>query len=132
MKKTGKLLAFIGIAGAAVAGFWYFLDRSKKDEYYACEKDEKDEAEDKEEETKREYVSLDTSEEKLAEAEAAAKRSLKETVKSVAMDMKQKAEDAAKGIGIVKDEDKDNASDFAFESFDDAKEPTFEADEKED
>lgn len=129
MKKFGKFLAFIGIAGAAVAGFWYFLEKSSEGEYYSCNCKDADDADD-EVETERSYVSLDTSEEKMAEAEAAAKRSLKETVKSVAMDMKQKAEDAAKGIGIVKDEEKENASDFSFESFDEAVEPKFESNEE--
>lgn len=131
MKKFGKFLAFIGIVGAAVAGFWYFLDKSGEGEYYSCNcKCKCKDDDESDEEVERAYVSLDTSEEKMAEAEAVAKRTLKETVKSVAMDMKQKAEDAAKGIGIVKDEEKKAASDFEFESFDEAKEPQFESNEE--
>jgi len=115
MKKLLKFVAFVAAAGAAVAGLMYFLDRKKQDEFF-LEDDELDAnpAADAE----RTYVSLDTAEEEAIEAEAAAKKSLKETVKSVAQDMKQKAEDAAKGVGLVKSEEKNEASDFAFESFD--------------
>lgn len=122
MKKIGKLIAFMGITGAAVAGFLYFLDRKKEDEYLNSFDDELDE-EEAEEPVERSYVSLDTSEEKIAEAEAIARKSLKEAVKSVAQDMKQKAEDIAKGVGVVKDSAEiGEASDFAFESFDKAEE----------
>lgn len=119
MKNLGKVLAFIGVAGAAVAGLLYFLDRKKQDELFADELDDEEEEVAGSANEERTYVSLDTSEEIAKEAEAAAKRSLKETVKSVAQDMIQKAEDAAKGVGLVKDEEeKDEANDFAFESFD--------------
>ena len=124
MKKFGKFLAFIGVAGAAVAGFWYFLERSEKG-YCSCKCDGGDETGEAKSEEERSYVSLDTTAERIAEAEAAAKRTLKETVKSVAQDMKQKAEDAAKGVGLVKDAE--TASSFAFESFDKAKETVKEA-----
>lgn len=117
MKKIGKIIAFVGVAGAAVAGLLYFLDRKKEDELFADEFEDEEEAMDSANE-ERTYVSLDTSEEEAMEAEIAAKKSLKETVKSVAQDMKQKAEDAAKGVGLVKDEEKSEANDFAFENFD--------------
>ena len=131
MKKLAKILGVITVAGAAVAGFWYFLDRKNADEEEFLdlnEDDTKDEAP-----AERAYVSLDTSSEDAAEAEAVAKRSLKETVKSVAEDMKQKAEDAAKGVGVVAKEVKETASDFAFKAFDKAdKEDAEEAEEKAD
>lgn len=115
MKKALKILTFIGAAGAAVAGFMYFMDRkNEEEEYFECEPVE-DEAEPATEPT---YVSLDTSEEEMIEREAADKKSLKEAVKSVAMDMKQKAEDAAKGVGVVAEEVKSKANDFAFKAFD--------------
>ena len=117
MKKIGKIIAFVGVAGVAVAGLLYFLDRKNEDELFADEFEDDEEAMDSANE-ERTYVSLDTSEEEAMEAEIAAKKSLKETVKSVAQDMKQKAEDAAKGVGLVKDEEKNEANDFAFENFD--------------
>jgi len=119
MKNIWKILAFVGAAGAAVAGLLYFLDRKNQDRFFEEEllDDEEDEVVTSSNE-ERTYVSLDTTEEDAVAAEAAAKKSLKETVKSVAQDMKQKAEDAAKGIGIVKDEEKSEANDFAFKSFD--------------
>lgn len=118
MKKIGKIIAFVGVAGAAVAGLLYFLDRKKEDELFADDFEDDDEENIDSANAERTYVSLDTTEEELIEAEAAAKKSLKETVKSVAQDMKQKAEDAAKGVGLVKDEEKSEANDFAFENFD--------------
>ena len=118
MKKISKIIAFVGVAGAAVAGLLYFLDRKKEDELFADDFEDYYEENIDSANAERTYVSLDTTEEELIEAEAAAKKSLKETVKSVAQDMKQKAEDAAKGVGLVKDEEKSEANDFAFENFD--------------
>lgn len=133
MKKLIKIVAFVGAAGAAVAGFWYFLDRKKRDEeeYFECEpvcEEVKPE--------EHEYVSLSQEEckkecpceeaencEQIPELEESPeKKSLKQVVKSAAMEMKQKAEDAARGVGVVADEVKGKASEFAFKAFDKAEE----------
>lgn len=107
MKKIGKILTFIGIAGAALAGLWYFLDNVKKDDY----EDEVDEnEEDDEEVSERSYVSLDTSDEK-SDREA-----LEDAIKSVVSESIAKAEEEADGVGLVKGDNE--ASDFEFESFD--------------
>lgn len=134
MKKFTKVLTFMTLAGAALAGLWYFLKRTEVSDDCVCEDDE---TEGVVASSERSYVSLDkvvdavvTDEEKveavketIANAEekvSEAKATITRTVKSVAQDMIKKAEDKAKGIGLVKD-DKD-ASDFAFDSFDESKE----------
>ena len=55
MKKLGKIIAFVGVAGAALAGLWYFLDNVKgSEEENDCDAEEKDVADEE-----RSYVSLD-------------------------------------------------------------------------
>lgn len=126
MKKFGKFLTFVTVAGAAAAGFMYFLDKSQCNK---CDSDEEDLFEDDEEcgsceKKERSYVSLnpETKEaiDETKEAFADGKESLKKAVKAAAQDIIAKAEDAAKGVGLVK-EDKE-MSDFQFEDFDKVKE----------
>lgn len=111
MKKFGKLLAFITVAGAAVAGLWYFLDNTKvyDDDFEDDEDDDDEEADDEE----RSYVSLDpvvTSEDKAA---------LEKAVTSAVKDTIAKAEETAEGVGVVKEEADKKVSGFEFKSLDD-------------
>ncbi|MBQ8668007.1 MAG: hypothetical protein IJ526_14295 [Lachnospiraceae bacterium] len=140
MKSFGKFLTFVGVTGAAVAGLWYFLEVNKDKSY--AEADGASDTDDSSNE--RSYVSLDPEiKEELKEdvkkvadgAKKAAedvkkaaedikdnatgnKDTLKKAVKSAAQDIIAKAEDAAKGVGLVKEEKK--TSDFEFEDFDKA------------
>lgn len=135
MKGFGKFVTFVGITGAALAGLWYFCEMNRD----KCACDISGDDEDATGEAKeRSYVSLDpeadagkVSEEaaKIAEdlketagdikeAAESGKNSLKKAIKSVAGDLVAKAESAASGVGLVKDDKK--TSDFEFEDFDDA------------
>ena len=127
MKSFGKFVTFVGITGAALAGLWYWCETNKK---CSCSADGEEEA-GGEGDTERSYVSLDPDikEDVKEVAEAAGKMAkdaaeavsdnkdtLKKAVKSAAQDIMTKAEDAARGVGLVKDEKK--TSDFEFEDFD--------------
>lgn len=124
MKKFGKFLTFVTVAGAAAAGFMYFLDKSQNVKC-PCDADDDDDFE-KEEDVKpeRSYVKLNAeAKEVLDETKEAlneGKETLKKAVKSAAQDIMAKAEDAAKGVGLVKEDKK--MSDFEFEDFDKVKE----------
>lgn len=114
MKKIGKLLAFIGVSGAALAGLWYFIDVTKKTrEFEEADAADVDDEEEKTEAEPRSYVSINDDDE-VSESD---KEVLKKTVASAVSESIAKAEEAADGIGIVKEEK--DASDFTFESFDD-------------
>ena len=121
MKAFGKFVTFVGITGAALAGLWYFCETNR--EKCECASDDEDAPSRKKSE--RSYVSLDPEEavdkvkdaaKDLAEAGKDGKDTLKKAVKSAAQDIMTKAEDAARGVGIVKDDKK--TSDFEFEDFD--------------
>ncbi len=133
MKGFGKFLTFVGVTGAALAGLWYFCE-TNKDKTCSCSCDE-EEGTPSGKKKERSYVSLDPEmKEEAAEAikdagkkvekvakeakDAAAegKETLKKAVKSAAHDIMTKAEDKARGVGIVKDDKK--TSDFEFEDFD--------------
>ena len=140
MKSFGKFVTFVGVTGAALAGLWYFLEVNK-DKSYA----EGDGASDTDDfSSERSYVSLDPeikeelkedvqkvadgakkaaedvkkAAEDIKDNAAGNKDTLKKAVKSAAQDIIAKAEDAAKGVGLVKEEKK--TSDFEFEDFDKA------------
>ena len=113
MKKIGKIMAFVGVAGAALAGLWYFLDNVKKCD---CDCNEEEETETKKDE--RSYVSLEPTEEELAED----KESLKKAVVDAVKETQAKAEEAAEGLGVVTEETAEKANDFEFKSFDESKE----------
>ncbi len=117
MKGFGKFITFVGVTGAALAGLWYFCEMNNKKCSCSCDGDS-DSAEEKAGE--RSYVSLDPelkdAAEDIREAAADAKDTLKKAVKSAAQDIMAKAEDAAKGVGLVKDDKK--TSEFEFEDFD--------------
>ena len=131
MKGFGKFITFVGVTGAALAGLWYFCETNK--DKCACSCDDSDEPKAKNGE--RSYVSLEpeTVEDvkeaakgiKKAAGEIAGdvkkaaeenKDTLKKAVKSAAHDIMTKAEDAARGVGLVKDGKK--TSEFEFEDFD--------------
>ena len=122
MKGFGKFVTFVGITGAALAGLWYFCEMNK-DKSCECPCDG-DDTKENDNGKERSYVSLDP--EKGEELKAAAnevkeavsdgKDTLKKAVKSAAQDIMTKAEDAARGVGLVKDGKK--TSDFEFEDFD--------------
>ena len=118
MKGFGKFVTFVGITGAALAGLWYFMEMNR--DKCECECDGDDLADDNGKE--RNYVSLDPevkeAAEDVKEAVKDGKETLKKAVKSSAQDIMAKAEDAAKGVGLVKDSKK--TSDFEFEDFDKA------------
>lgn len=119
MKGFGKFVTFVGITGAALAGLWYFCEMNKDKCECACDGDEDDTCEKGKE---RSYVSLDPemkeAAEEVKESVKDGKETLKKAVKSAAQDIMSKAEDAAKGVGLVKDGKK--TSDFEFEDFDKA------------
>ena len=143
MKGFGKFVTFVGVAGAALAGLWYFCEVNK-DKCEACA-DEEGDGEVKSNE--RSYVSLDPelkesakkvvkevksevgkAAEEIKETASEGKDTLKKAVKSAAQDIMAKAEDAAKGVGLVKDDKK--SKDFEFEDFDKAKEAVTDAAEE--
>ncbi|MCR5302141.1 MAG: hypothetical protein K6E49_06835 [Lachnospiraceae bacterium] len=131
MKGFGKFITFVGVTGAALAGLWYWYDTNNKSKSESKECD----CDSKEGDSERSYVSLDPdikedvkevaeAAEKMAKDAAEAvsdnRETLKKAVKSAAQDIMTKAEDAARGVGLVKDEKK--TSDFEFADFDKAQE----------
>ncbi len=136
MKGFGKFVTFVGVAGAALAGLWYFCEMNKEKCACDCEGDDAAAGEGRE----RSYVSLDPeikegaekvadeikeAAEDIAEKAGKGKDTLKKAVKSAAQDIMAKAEDAAKGVGLVKNDKK--TSDFEFEDFDKAADEVKEA-----
>lgn len=119
MKGFGKFITFVGVTGAALAGLWYFCEMNKSKCECSC--DGEDDAEDNKA-GERSYVSLDPeikeAAENIKESVSDGKDTLKKAVKSAAQDIMAKAEDAAKGVGLVKDGKK--TSEFEFEDFDKA------------
>ena len=119
MKGFGKFVTFVGITGAALAGLWYFCEMNR--DKCECSCDDDDTAADKKP-GERSYVSLDPeikeAAENIKESVSDGKDTLKKAVKSAAQDIMAKAEDAAKGVGLVKDGKK--TSEFEFEDFDKA------------
>lgn len=130
MKGFGKFVTFVGITGAALAGLWYFCEVNK--DKCECSCDDGESSAEKKSAKERSYVSLDPeikeeAEKVIEETKKVAKDAgkvaqegkdtLKKAVKSAAADMLSKAEDKARGVGLVKD-DKEKTSDFEFEDFD--------------
>ena len=140
MKGFGKFVTFVGVTGAALAGLWYFCEMNK--DKSSCAEGDGDCASTNDGK-ERSYVSLDpeVKEEaaevvkevkeaagELADAAGKGKDTLKKAVKSAAQDIMAKADDAAKGVGLVKEEKK--TSDFEFEPFDEAADKAKKAAEK--
>ena len=123
MKAFGKFITFVGVTGAALAGLWYFCEMNK--DKCACADEGGDEPE-KKSAGERSYVSLDPevkeemaeAAEEVKEAVTDGKDTLKKAIKSAARDIIEKTEEAARGVGLVKDNAK--TSDFEFEDFDKA------------
>lgn len=130
MKKFGKMVTFVTLAGAAVGGLWYFLKKTEEGDCACKCREENADGE----EVKREYVSLNKFAKAVSPSEEAAKEteenlkeaakdaqeakdSIKKAVKSVAQDLIKKAEDKASGIGVVKEESAETDG-FSFEKFD--------------
>ena len=134
MKGFGKFITFVGVTGAALAGLWYFCEMNRDKECACdCDGENVDPAS-----RERSYVSLnpelkeevkedlaDASDKakkaakEIKEAAADAKTTMKKAVKSAAQDIMAKAEDKARGVGLVKDEKE--TSEFEFEDFDKSK-----------
>ena len=110
-KKFGKFLAFSALLGAAAAGVYYYLNREENPD-----SEKSDFAQDVdnffENKKSREYVSLNNvvSEEN--------KEALKNAVEKVSEGIKEKAEEVAASVGIIRD-DSTEAADFAFKEFKD-------------
>ena len=130
MKGFGKFVTFVGVTGAALAGLWYFCEVNK-DKCPSCSCDDDTEGAESKKSNERSYVSLDPelkeSAKKIADdvktvagevkdVARDGKDTLKKAVKSAAQDIIKKGEEAAKGVGLVKDDKK--TSDFEFEDFD--------------
>ena len=134
MKGFGKFITFVGVTGAALAGLWYFCEMNKEKCECACDSDDNNVDPNSRE---RSYVSLDPEmkeevKEDLADASGKAKKAakdlkdaagdakntMKKAVKSAAQDIMAKAEDKARGVGLVKDKEDKEASEFEFEDFD--------------
>lgn len=117
MSKIGKIITFVGISGAALGGLWYFLNNTKKETEGVAEAEDK--ACDKEPEVEapeRSYVSLDPK----PATDDQDKASLKKAVKEAVSEISAKADQAAEGVGLVKEE-KDTKN-YEFETFEDNKE----------
>ncbi len=133
MKAFGKFITFVGVTGAALAGLWYFCEVNK--DKCACSCEDGDEPA-KKGASERSYVSLDPeikeevaeAAEEVKEAVTDGKDTLKKAIKSAARDIIEKTEDAARGVGLVKDSSK--TSDFEFENFDKAAKKAKKAAEK--
>lgn len=114
MKKFGKFVTFVTVAGAAAAGLMYFLDKSQNCKC-SCDDDSDDFVDGETVKEERSYIKLNPeTKEALDETKEAfneGKESLKKAVKSAASDIMAKAEDAAKGVGLVKEEVKDTLED---------------------
>ncbi len=134
MSKIGKLITIAGIAGAAGAGVYYYLNKVDKEAADGVEVDgvssttsdvvdffkEKKEAV----VNSREYIQLN----KTAQT---AKDTLVKTVKEAAEVIKEKAAEAKDGVGVVADEEeKEKAEDFEFEEFEEEAAEVSEQEEK--
>ncbi|MCR5507383.1 MAG: hypothetical protein K6F34_01715 [Lachnospiraceae bacterium] len=114
--KFGKFLAFTAIAGAACAAVYYVLGNKEGEE--AGDTGSSDFFEKK---SDREYVSLNTDDIKeaageLKEKAVVAKDAILGKISEAAAEIKEKAQEAAEGVGLVKDSAKET-EDFEFEDF---------------
>ncbi|MDO4965652.1 MAG: hypothetical protein Q4E51_03000 [Lachnospiraceae bacterium] len=135
MGKITKLLTVATIAGAAGAGVYYYLNKKDQevvvgdeadDTFSEATKDVKDFFNEKKEAivNSREYVQLN----KTAKD---AKDVLTKAVKEAAVVINEKIAEAKDGVGVVADDDKEKAEDFAFEEFEEATEEACEAENTE-
>lgn len=131
MSKIGKLITIAGIAGAAGAGVYYYLNKKEEEAANGVEvegdvvsqtaSDVVDFFKEKKEAVvnSREYIQLN----KTAQT---AKDALIKTVKEAADVILEKKTEAEEGVGVVtEDEEKEKAEEFEFEEFEeDAAEET--------
>ena len=131
MSKIGKLITIAGIAGAAGAGVYYYLNKKEEEAANGVEvegdvvsqtaSDVVDFFKEKKEAVvnSREYIQLN----KTAQT---AKDALIKTVKEAADVILEKKAEAEEGVGVVtEDEEKEKAEEFEFEEFEeDAAEET--------
>ena len=124
MSKLGKLITIAGVAGAAGAGVYYYLNKrdaatevgdeatttfSETANDVATFFNEKKEAI----VNSREYVQLNKSAHDAKEA-------LTKAVKEAAEVFTERTKAEADKVGVVAEEEKENAEDYAFEEFDEA------------
>ena len=123
MSKIGKLITIAGIAGAAGAGVYYYLNKKEEEAANGVEvegdvvsqtaSDVVDFFKEKKEAVvnSREYIQLN----KTAQT---AKDALIKTVKEAADVILEKKAEAEEGVGVVtEDEEKEKAEEFEFEEF---------------
>lgn len=121
MGKLTKLLTVATIAGAAGAGVYYYLNKREKEVVLGDESDDtvseaardvKEFFNEKKEAivNSREYVQLN----KTAKD---AKNALTKAVKEAAEVINEKIAETKDGVGVVADDVKEKAEDFAFEEF---------------
>lgn len=122
MSKIGKLITIAGIAGAAGAGVYYYLNKREEaaangvevegDVVSQTASDVVDFFKEKKEAVvnSREYIQLN----KTAQT---AKDTLIKTVKEAADVILEKKADEEAGVGVVAEEEKEKAEEFAFEEF---------------
>lgn len=109
-KGFGRFLAFTALAGAAAAGVYYYLNNDKNKE--AAKADFAQDVDNFFENKKvRDYVSLD----KVVSEEN--KEALKNAVEKATEGIKEKAEQVAEKIGIIREDASAEAADFAFKEF---------------
>ncbi|MCR5108181.1 MAG: hypothetical protein K6B28_08445 [Lachnospiraceae bacterium] len=111
--KFGKILAFATIAGAACAGIYYFFLRDEVNEPEdAAGNKESDLKKFFDEMPSREYVPLNKN---AAEADKM-KSSIKDKIDQAAEEEKERKQEEADGVGLVKDDVK--TDDFEFKDLD--------------
>ena len=127
MGKISKLLTVTAVAAATGAGVYYYLNKSQIDS--AKQVDESGDgvtgtgttAQDSVADffrEKREAIMNSREYVTLKENAVTAKDALVKTVTEAAEKIKEKAAEAKDGVGVVADDVKDKAEDFAFEEFD--------------
>ena len=126
MGKLGKLVSVVAVAAATGAGVYYYLNKSQLESAKSessegvsgtgttAQDSVTDFFREKREQimNSREYVTL-------SENVSVAKDALVKTVTEAAEMIKEKAAEAKDCVGVVADDEKDKAEDFAFEEFTD-------------
>ena len=126
MGKLSKLVTVAAVAAATGAGVYYYLNKSQLESAKSessegvsgtgttAQDSVTDFFREKREQimNSREYVTL-------SENVSVAKDALVKTVTEAAEMIKEKAAEAKDGVGVVADDEKDKAEDFAFEEFTD-------------
>ncbi len=111
MKKLIKFFGYLAVIAGIFAAVYYFLT---KDESECLNSDEDSEEFFEKKRLSREYVSLNTNE--TASAVKDAKETIMQKLDEAAMELKEKAQNIAEGVGLIKDKDPDT-EEFEFEEF---------------